>query len=478
MTTTILSRLAMVTAALATALPAAGQNWTNYGGNAQRNGLTGVVGPNAADLLWTNNDDFSLISWMPFIWEGQVFVVREAGFPQDGGPANDTILAYDLQTGVEAWRLTLPFNGDTSQQWIAWIGGVNDGRVYCSRSSNDKFQPITALDTTDGSLLWTSEDATEAWAHDGIVFAPDGDLIVGDFGYVYRINAEDGATVWITPRSCPVSGNCGGAVAVGNDALYIDESEAGGNVLTKLDLATGAVLYSSPVMPGFTDQNSPFVSPDGETIYFARTQNNDAVDFLYAFEDTGAEFVELWSRPVRWTTSHEHGIAADGSIYTFLENNEFVRLDPSTGDVLNSAGFLEPIGTSNLSPKTAVDSQGKVYVSNGWASNPASDGRLWAFNADLSDNLFTLNLDRQNAGGPALGGDGVLVVCDRQAVYAYKSEIDCPEDLSGDGFVGQEDLGILLASYDSDAGGDIDGDGDTDQADLGALLAVYGQDCP
>lgn len=46
-------------------------------------------------------------------------------------------------------------------------------------------------------------------------------------------------------------------------------------------------------------------------------------------------------------------------------------------------------------------------------------------------------------------------------------------DLNGDGKVGQEDLGILLASYGVSAGGDLDGDKDTDQADLGILLATY-----
>ncbi|MCK4873348.1 MAG: hypothetical protein KAS72_11535 [Phycisphaerales bacterium] len=52
-----------------------------------------------------------------------------------------------------------------------------------------------------------------------------------------------------------------------------------------------------------------------------------------------------------------------------------------------------------------------------------------------------------------------------------------PGDLNGDGCVDQTDLGILLASYEIDAGGDCDGDGDTDQADLGILLANYGVGC-
>jgi hypothetical protein len=52
-----------------------------------------------------------------------------------------------------------------------------------------------------------------------------------------------------------------------------------------------------------------------------------------------------------------------------------------------------------------------------------------------------------------------------------------PGDLTGDGCVDQEDLGVLLASYGVDDGGDIDGDGDTGQADLGILLGNWGEGC-
>jgi subtilisin family serine protease len=61
----------------------------------------------------------------------------------------------------------------------------------------------------------------------------------------------------------------------------------------------------------------------------------------------------------------------------------------------------------------------------------------------------------------------------------------CDADLSGDLFVGQEDLGTLLAAYGacSDdpgfvAAADFDADGCVGQGDLGALLAVYGTPCP
>ena len=81
------------------ATTASAQDWPNYGGNNARNGRATALGPLSAALAWENDDDFSLISWHPFIEGERVFTVREAGFPQDGGAANDAIVAYDLASG-------------------------------------------------------------------------------------------------------------------------------------------------------------------------------------------------------------------------------------------------------------------------------------------------------------------------------------------------------------------------------------------
>ena len=398
--------------------PALAQDWPNQGGNPQRNGRSPAVGPASATSAWTSAPT-SIISWAPFIEGQRVVTVRESGFPQSGGAANDTLRCYDLASGAQVWSTSLAFGGNTSQQWIAWIAGVKGGKVFASRSQNGSPQPITALDLASGNVLWSSTATTTAFAYDGAVFAPDGDLIVGDFTSVTRINAHDGSTAWTVARTCPVSGNCG--VALSSSGVFLDEAVPGGQVLSKLDPNSGALLYQSTLMAGFTDQNSPFCSPSGSLVFFSRTQNNSAVDFLFCFADTGTALVELWRQPVRWTTSHEHGMASDDGVYTFLPNDEFVKLDALTGTVAASAGVLAPLGSPNLSPKTAVDALGRVYVSNGWASTPASSGRLWAFTADLSSTLFTLTLNRPNQGGPALASDGTLVVCDLSAVRAYRS---------------------------------------------------------
>ncbi|MCG3129120.1 MAG: hypothetical protein CHACPFDD_04029 [Phycisphaerae bacterium] len=462
--------------ALAPVAAALAQDWNNIGGNNARNGQSPWNGPtSAADLIWNNTADPSIIAWAPFTLGDRVFSVREAGFPQNGGAANDAIVCYDIDTGSVHWRKTLPFGGNTATEWIAWILGVRDGRVYASRSAQGTPAIVRALDVTTGNPLWQSTVVTQAFAYDGVVFAPDGDLIIGDFQNLWRLDSVTGNQVWHLSRSSSVSGNSGGAATA--NAVFIEQVAGGGQIITKVDIATGTALYNSPVMPGFTEQNSCFLSPDGSVVYFSRTQNNVAVDFLYAFQDTGAALVELWHVPVRWTTSHSAGIGLDGSIYTFTQADEFVRLDPATGAITANAGALAPLGSPNLSAYTAVDAEGRVYVSNGWASNPANSGRVWAFNADLSANLFTLTLSRPNQGGPAIGLDHTLIMCDLNAVRAYRGAPPClPCDANCDGSVNGFDVDDFVALLDgsgtpcSPCAGDMDADGSVNGFDIDGFV--------
>lgn len=453
-----------------TALAGASADWNNLGGTAGRDGRTTATGPVVADASWAW-DDFSLISWHPVTDGTRAFAVRQTGFPNAAGPG-DRIVCLDITTGAELWATVVPYAGNSDEEWIAYVAGANDGMVYAARGGSGRTTPVYAFDAATGTLQWSSAVETVAGPYDGIVFAPDGDLIVGDFDSLTRIDATDGSVVWDVDRNCPVSGACG--AAIGNGGVYIDVARPGGNAILKLDLATGAELYETDIIPGFTVQNSPFVAPDG-TVYLSRTQNNAATDFLYAFEDTGSALTPKWNRSVRWTTSHIHGAADDNSIYAFLPTNEFVRLDAANGDVIANAGALGPIGV-NLSPRTAVDATGTVYVSNGWASSPVTDGRLWAFDANLDTLYFTLELNRQNSGTPVVAADGTLLVADRQGIVGYRPSTGaCPADVDGNGDVGLSDLVTLLAAWDeSDSPADIDDNGIVDLQDLLTLLGNWG----
>jgi outer membrane protein assembly factor BamB len=372
--------------------------------------------------------------------------------------------------------VTLPFSGNTTTDWIAWVAGARNGAVYASRSGNGASvsQKMYALNAATGAELWRSADLTSAGSYDGVVFTPEGDLIVADFRNVTRIRATNGTTMWRVTRLGSVSGNCGAAATANH--VFIVDAIAGGHVVKKLSITTGALVAQSSVMAGFTAQNSPFLSPDGGTVYFARSQNNPAVDRLYAFRDTGSTLTTLWSTPVRWTTSHEHAIGPDGSIYTFLPDDSFVRLDPVTGNVRDSAGVLAPLGSPNLSAKTAVDASGMVYVSNGWASNPATDGRVWAFSANLSQVLFTLDLSRPNNGGPAIAADGTLIMCDLNAVRALRSERTgpCAADFNQDGGIDGQDVEAFITTWEDGLfEADVNLDGGVDGGDIQAFFLVW-----
>ncbi|MEP0846555.1 MAG: PQQ-binding-like beta-propeller repeat protein [Phycisphaerae bacterium] len=454
--------------------PVPADDWTNAGGNAGRNGQTGELGPDAADVLWSTGPS-TIICWQPVIEGNRVFAVRQSGFPPGGEPNGSPIYAYDLDTGAVLWSVNIPYN---SGDWTTWVAGVKNGLVFASRSGNGASVSavLYALDAATGAVAWTSDDEIDAGPYDGVVFAPDGDPIIASFTTIKRFNAEDGTTVWSVPRVCSVSGNCGGALF--GDALYIADAVPGGHKVFRHDLATGVRQYGSAVLPGFTLQNSPMVGPDG-TVYLARVQNNATVDYFYALVDEDGTLTQRWGVPARWTTSSEFGVGPDGSVYMIGAGDVIQRLDPATGAVLNSSA---PLATDspggNLTPRMAVDRDGRLFVSNGQFST----GRFYSFNADLSSR-WDVSVPNINIGAPAVGERGTLVIARLNVVRAYRTIRPCPADLDDDGYVGIADLSILLTYYGTSSGatpeqGDLDGDGDVDLADLSALLESYGTACP
>jgi hypothetical protein len=50
----------------------------------------------------------------------------------------------------------------------------------------------------------------------------------------------------------------------------------------------------------------------------------------------------------------------------------------------------------------------------------------------------------------------------------------CPADLTGDGSVDGQDLGVLLGNWGSNGAGNLNGDASVDGQDLGILLGAWG----
>ena len=375
-----------------------GSDWSNAGGNANRNGLSEVKGPLTADLLWSGGPT-SIISWLPVTEDNRLFVVRQRGWP---GSTNDSmVFAKDLFTGQTLWNVSIPYH---TNDWTTWVAGVKNGQVYASRSGNGAsvLDNLYALDVETGDTLWVSTVLIDAGPYDGVVFAVDGDPVIASFMDIWRFNSEDGSLVWHADRVGSVSGSCGGALF--QNSLYVADAAPGGHKIVRYDVETGQRLYESPVMSGFTLQNTPFVGPDG-TIYLSRTQNNPSVDFFYAFTDTGTSFVEKWHKACAWTTFSEYATSPDGNVYCMLPGPRIGKLDSDNGSTLALSDVLDDTDMY-LSPHFAVDAFGTVFFSNGGFA----DGHVSVFTSDLIP-LWNITMTNINIGGPSLGKNGILVLC-------------------------------------------------------------------
>ncbi|MBN1355759.1 PQQ-binding-like beta-propeller repeat protein [bacterium] len=375
-------------------VPALCGDWPNSGGNAGRSGMSPETGPVTEDLLWSGGMT-SLIAWQPVIEGSRVFMVRQPAWP--GDPDDSFVVAMDLEDGGGGWTIEIPYN---SGDWITWVAGVKNGIIYASRAGNGASvsAKLFALEAADGSQIWESDDLIDAGPYDGVVFAPDGDPVIGSFTDIWRIDSADGSTMWHNTRVCSVSGTCGGAIF--EDAYYVVDAVYGGHVIRRFDLETGQWLYDSPVMEGFLVQNTPLVGPDG-TIYFNRVQNNATVDYFYAFSDNRVEFTQKWRVPAAWGTASEFGIGPDGSVYMVMPGPVLARLHPDDGSVVDSYA----LGQFNAS-RMAVDAAGNVFFSN----SGFADGHFTVFSPELNV-LWDTTVTNINIGGPAIGQNGTLVLC-------------------------------------------------------------------
>ena len=374
-------------------------NWkVGSGGKPSRNSLSTESGPEAANLLWQNG--VSAVIAQQAVIEGNVVAMSRI-FNINNVLQGTSIVAQDLSTGDTLWSAILPVDFP-STDWRSRVSAINNGQVYATRSGNTNYTYMYALDVADGSIAWQSEGLVNESSTESSAFAVNGDLIVGNFDNIIRIDHTDGSTLWQTDRSCPTSN--GQEVSVYGDRGYYWEPSPAGPKVSVIDLESGDYLFSSDALsPGLIQQLGLFIGPDG-IIYAPRSMNNAATDFLFALKDNGDNLEILWSTPIGYIPFSTSGIGPDGSVYTYSPAGEVIRLDAADGSVINTS---ETIFTStSASPRMAIDANGYVFVTNG----EFSTGKVFSFNPDLTTR-WTENITNVNIGGPAIGQNGTMVVC-------------------------------------------------------------------
>jgi len=418
-------------------------NWKvgNGGNNGRYSQASCVIGPGPdANILW----DYCTVSsfWPHQLLTYDEILVADRTFNIGNTLHGTYIVAYNLIDGTELWTKDLPVDF-ASTDWRNRVCGISETMVFATRSGNTNASYLYALDIENGDMVWKSEALVDMSSSEGVIYADNGDLLVGNFYNVTRIDVSDGTTVWQTTRNSPTSG--GSELARYNDHVYGWAASGNGPKISVFDVNTGSLLYESRgIGGGFIQQLGPLAGPHG-MVYAPRAQNNELTDTLVAFSDTGYELKEEWKLEMGWVPYATHGVGPDSSFYMYSREFQILRIKESKGIISsndinytanqkyidvnlnsingsicnNEPGYIKinffknpkdspvPIDTSIFigdenavfnDPKMAIDAEGNIFLSNGYND-------VFCFDPELNL-IWTESIT--DVGGPALAKNGHL----------------------------------------------------------------------
>ncbi|MEN8225048.1 MAG: T9SS type A sorting domain-containing protein [Bacteroidota bacterium] len=379
------------------------------GGNNGRNGLSWALGPlvepgGEPELYWSGGESTPYSSY-PVIEGDNLIVARR-------WPSNNQeeawIINYNVYTGEEKWKVNIPVN---TYHNFAQVSAVKDGVVYANRSGgSSEPEVLYALDIESGDIIWVSEEAIGEHATETIAFNDNGDIIAADIYRLLCFSHIDGTTLWELERNGGSSD--GSSLSVFENKGYYWEQNSMGMYVAVCNLETGEYLYSSDLLgsPGF-QQGGLMVGHDG-TVYAPLIRGNEEMDSLHAITDKGDTLEQKWSYPIAHNTFGNHGVGPDGAVYTYSRNEEVVRLDPATGEVLNTS-IVVTAGNGFFHAQMAIGDDGMVYLSV--QDYPFS--KLYIFTQDLE---YLWGEEINGLRGVALGDSVMAINGKSNIIRAYK----------------------------------------------------------
>jgi Secretion system C-terminal sorting domain len=356
------------------------QNWSTWGGNNRRNGLTELTGPDSVtNPYWTVTSTNSL-------WGNSVFSFN------DRFVTTRVTFSPSYTATVECRKLTdggLLWSKQVYSTSVMYPIGFTEDAVYVNDYSSDS---LYALSPDDGSVKWAVHYYTFG-GNSGLVYACNRDPII--FGK--RLNKETGETVWSYDYTVPAGPDAG--YALNNEIYYhwygtINTDKK----LFALDAETGQFKYESVALPGDGDQEYPITIGEDGTIYLCRDGGH-----LYAFEDDGTSLNIKWE----YTPDDPAGVRGNfgsdqqGNIY--IIDNGFVKyLSKTDGRILNTSSSI----VSGFYPTITVDAEGKVFINN----SLDSQGKAYCFSADLQTLIWQMSIPNINYCGVSLSKDGTMLL--------------------------------------------------------------------
>jgi hypothetical protein len=201
-----------------------------------------------------------------------VFTTRGA-FPGTPSELDPEIVSLSLVDGAENWAITLPvttahipgYDVPSSAMRMSYVLGItSQSKIICSRGPKSYPDYIYALDGTDGSIVWTSEIATNMGPtgenpHSGILLCVNGDIVCHEYigpatSNIVRLSGDDGTVVWrndtenlrTSPSSQIAEHPTDGTIFVANVGLAYEDGtfNKGGTRIYALNPTTGLIAQS------------------------------------------------------------------------------------------------------------------------------------------------------------------------------------------------------------------------------------------
>lgn len=251
---------------------------------------------------------------------------------------NCGIVAYDVLTGIEEWRMNLPIGAHSPN--------VDDGVLYFG--SDDRY--VRAVNAYNGQLLWTSPRL-----NDGVVAVPavaSGRVFVGTWnGLLYALNSVDGQILW----QAYTGGVTFSSPSVINNTVYVG---SGTENVYAFDALSGAEKWK------YTGgKDSVWGSP---AIAYGNLYIQDLAGYIHAIDANNGNLVWLYHTGAQPSSSYSSPAVANGIVYVGSQDKSIYAFDAFTGNVLWK---YDTDGIVNSSPAIA---DGMLYVSS-------NDGYIYAF---------------------------------------------------------------------------------------------------
>jgi outer membrane protein assembly factor BamB len=386
-----------------------GSDWPQFHSDIANTGHSPCDAPDDNTTKWISDNIGAVASSQAVIAGERVFVY-----------ADDNITALDRSDGSVLWNTSiLPASELWGHQSAAW----NDDMVFIGSGSN-----VWCLDDSNGSIIWNiTLPGTDPFIVNSAPTVSDGLVFIGDYNndVYYALDEATGAI----DHSYTVGGNAISTVAVDNTEDLVFFGDGGNNTVYCADKNSDTIIWQR-TLDGFVG-SSVVINAQNDLVYIA-TYPTGLPGSIYAFNESTGTLI--WNSSMTAGTNSVPAIAY-GNVYISIDNAVYC-FDALTGtEVWSVTGW----GSWTDSPAAA---DGKIFVGNvgSWAQNPnglaaldpATGVVIWQYGSTAGSPVSVSCYDSDPV-AVTIGSDGV--------VYAFGTP-------TANGSVSSETISIGSATVD------------------------------